>query len=200
MSPLAKAKRQAIRQFHRAKRRALSDSAQQQASIKVLEKFKRILSLKKPNQIALYLPFDGELETASLIAHCWQADIQVFLPTLDPVKKGQLLFFQYTPNTPMRLNQFSISEPDFREQSPCALSKLDIIFMPLVAFDSQGQRLGMGGGFYDRTLAQTGLMKKSPLRIGLAHDCQYLDYLPVEPWDLPLAWVLTPKHTYQFQE
>ncbi len=72
--------------------------------------------------------------------------------------------------------------------------------MPLVAFDSQGQRLGMGGGFYDRTLAQTDLMKKSPLRIGLAHDCQYLDYLPVEPWDLPLAWVLTPKHTYQFRE
>lgn len=199
MPLLAKAKRQALRQTHRAKRRALSHAAQQQASTKVLEKFKRILTLKKPSQIALYLPFDGELETASLIAHCWQADIPVFLPTLVPIKKGELLFFLYTPSTPMRLNQFSIKEPDFTQQSPCDLSQLDIIFMPLVAFDSQGQRLGMGGGFYDRTLAQTDLTQKSPLRIGLAHDCQYVEYLPIEPWDLPLAWVLTPTRAYQFQ-
>ncbi len=198
MSQLIKAKRQALRQSHRAKRQALSELDQQEASAKVLEKFKGILSLKKPNKIALYLPFDGELETASLIAHCWQVNIPVFLPALDPSKKGSLLFFLYTPNTPMRLNQFSIKEPDFTEQPPCPLSQLDIIFMPLVAFDSFGQRLGMGGGFYDRTLAQEDLSQKMPLRVGLAHDCQHVEKLPVEPWDLPLAWVLTPKRAYEF--
>ena len=73
----------------------------------------------------------------------------------------------------------------------CPVNQLDIIFTPLVAFDSQGNRMGMGGGYYDRTLAhwQTN---QTPYPIGLAHNCQLVEQLPVQAWDIPLAQIITP--------
>ena len=68
------------------------------------------------------------------------------------------------------------------------LNELDIIFTPLVAFDRQGNRLGMGGGFYDRTLQQW--QQKSFIPVGLAHQCQQVEKLPVETWDIPLERIL----------
>lgn len=85
-------------------------------------------------------------------------------------------------------NRFAITEPllDIRHIVP--INELDIIFTPLVAFDKQGNRLGMGGGFYDRTLQNW--QQQSFIPVGLAHRCQEVDELPVESWDIPLFAVL----------
>ena len=85
-------------------------------------------------------------------------------------------------------NQFGILEPPLNVQEILPTEKLDIIFTPLVAFDKQGNRLGMGGGFYDRTLQDW--RSKNFIPVGLAHQCQQIEALPVESWDIPLFDIL----------
>lgn len=89
----------------------------------------------------------------------------------------------------MQKNRYGILQPKLNVQNVVPLEQIDIIFTPLVAFDKNGNRIGMGGGFYDRTLQHW--QQKSFLPVGLAHRCQQLDNLPTEIWDIPLAMVLT---------
>ena len=88
----------------------------------------------------------------------------------------------------MKQNQFGIWEPKLNVQNVLPLNELDILFTPLVAFDKQGNRLGMGGGFYDRTLQNW--QNKSFIPVGLAHQCQQVENLPTEYWDVPLFDIL----------
>ena len=67
-----------------------------------------------------------------------------------------------------------------------------------MAFDAEGNRLGMGGGYYDRTLACWHEHKLGPKPLGLAHDCQQVDAVPQEQWDVPLPQIITPSRCWQF--
>ena len=124
--------------------------------------------------------------------------IAVCLPVLHPFSKGHLLFLDYQPDTPMSRNQFGIAEPELNCQRIVLKSAIDIIFTPLVAFDSQGNRLGMGGGFYDRTLNGWHHQRLGPYPIGLAHDCQQVAHVPIESWDVPLPEILTPTRRWHW--
>ena len=159
----------------------------------------------KPLKIALYLANDGELDPLPFIQWCWQQSlaqaIEVYLPVIHPFSKGNLLFLKYTPCTNMVKNKYGINEPKLNVQTVCLASDLHFIFTPLVAFDQTGNRLGMGGGFYDRTLAAIAanvINSNQPAVIGLAHHCQLVDSLPVETWDIPLPKIITPKKTFIF--
>ena len=106
----------------------------------------------------------------------------------------------------MTHNRYGILEPQLNCSHVSPVAQLDIILMPLVAFDSKGNRLGMGGGYYDRTLSftqhQTGFHspseKRAPKLVGIAHDIQEVDALPIAPWDVPLDAIVTPSRTLQF--
>ena len=99
----------------------------------------------------------------------------------------------------MTTNRYAIFEPKLNCSQICPLPELDFLLMPLVAFDEQGNRLGMGGGYYDRTLAKHYAEKRAkPKLIGLAHDCQKVESLPIEAWDVPLQQILTPTSLYQW--
>ncbi|MGJ8693716.1 MAG: 5-formyltetrahydrofolate cyclo-ligase [Thalassotalea sp.] len=149
-------------------------------------------------KIALYLPNDSELDTTPFIHWCWQQNIEVYLPVVHPFSPGYLLFFRYQQNTQMINNRFGIPEPKLNISTLALIDELDIIFTPLVAFDHSGNRLGMGGGFYDRTLANVNCGNTAI--IGLAHDCQQVPLLPIEAWDIPLPEIITPSHHYVFQQ
>lgn len=103
---------------------------------------------------------------------------------------------RYEQDTVLTPNRLRIPEPPLNIQHLVTLSELDIMLVPLVAFDSQGQRLGMGGGFYDRTLANWP--SHGFLPVGLAHDCQQVDALPVAEWDVPLPALITPSKIWQW--
>lgn len=188
--------RQSIRDTIRRQRQALTSAQQQQAAQKAAQQALNYPLLQQAKNIALFLSFDGELDTRPLIENLWQRGQQVCLPVLHPFSSGQLLFLRYTPDTPLLPNRFRIPEPvlDVRELVP--LAALDVILVPLVAFDLQGQRLGMGGGFYDRTLQHHQDYRFQP--VGLAHNCQQVDALPVESWDIPLPAVITPDKIWQW--
>ncbi|PSW04682.1 5-formyltetrahydrofolate cyclo-ligase [Photobacterium lipolyticum] len=184
--------RQHIRQHIRLRRRGLSPLQQQHAAHDLLILFQQVASVIDAHHIALYLSNDGEIDTQPLIDWLWRHGKSVYLPVLHPFSKGQLLFLHYTPDTRMTLNKYQIQEPvlDIRLVKP--VNELDLICTPLVAFDSTGQRLGMGGGYYDRTLNRWHHEKQGPRPLGLAHDCQQVENLPFEAWDVPLPEIITP--------
>jgi 5-formyltetrahydrofolate cyclo-ligase len=190
--------RQQIRQQIRAARRSLNTEMQQQASLDLVQQLLAQKEIQQAQHIALYLTNDGELDTKALIQALWQQGKSLYLPLLHPVVPGYLVFQLYQPDTTLTPNRFGIGEPHLNCSQLCPVSQLDLIFTPLVAFDLQGQRLGMGGGFYDRTLSQLPPGANNPLLIGLAHDCQQVDAVPTEAWDIPLPIICTPSRFLRF--
>lgn len=188
--------RQAIRQAVRQRRRALTQEQQAAFAEQIARLAQAQPEVQRAERVALFLSFDGELDTRPLIDSLWQQGKAVYLPVLHPFSPGHLLFLHYDAQTPLVKNRLKILEPrlDVRRVLPPA--QLDILFTPLVAFDAQGQRLGMGGGFYDRTLCDW--RAQGPYPIGLAHDCQQVEAIPTEAWDIPLPAILTPSRRWQW--
>ncbi|QHM72316.1 5-formyltetrahydrofolate cyclo-ligase [Mixta intestinalis] len=194
---LSQSDRQEIRNHVRRLRRGLSTAQQTLAADSIAEHALHIEPVDRAQHIALFLSVDGELNTRPLIARLWQQQKQVYLPVLHPFSPGNLIFVRYTPETILSPNRVHIPEPPLDVRHIIPLDELDVMFVPLVAFDRHGQRLGMGGGFYDRTLQNWQEHRFLP--IGLAHDCQRVEKLPSAEWDIPLPAILTPSHFWQWE-
>jgi 5-formyltetrahydrofolate cyclo-ligase len=153
-------------------------------------------------RIAFYVASDGELDPAQLLDAALNMAKQCYLPALKPDfhRPGcnALLFSQIGEGSHIVLNKFGIPEPDIRRQSWITCQSLDLILVPLVAFDPEGNRLGMGKGYYDRSL--NFISSKNcwhrPRLLGLAHECQRSETLVINPWDVPLDGVITDKMLY----
>lgn len=184
--------RQQIRTKFRHKRQALSAQQQQDATQQVLTTCAQANLFDQAKTVACYLPNDGEISPQAIIEYCWQHNKKVLLPVLHPFTQGHLLFVEYQPNSKMKLNRFGIKEPVVTTKNLCTVANLNLIFTPLVAFDQSGNRLGMGGGFYDRTLVPIKRDKLTTRLIGLAHTCQQAQLLKQDNWDIPLNGIATP--------
>ena len=180
--------RNQLRQQIRKTRANLTALQQQQSEDSITQQALAFIEERNAQHIALYISFDGEISTDKLIKNLWAQDKHVYLPVLHPFNPNHLLFLRYLPDTPMLKNKFGIWEPKLNVQNVLPLKELDILFTPLVAFDKQGNRLGMGGGFYDRTLQNW--RNSSFIPVGLAHQCQQVEQLPTEVWDVPLHQIL----------
>lgn len=190
---------QQLRRRVRERRRRLSHPEQQAAAKALTERALQHPRFQHAQHIALYLAVDGELDTQPLINALWQQGKRVYLPVLHPFSRGHLLFLAYQPDSTMRPNRFGILEPELNLHAVCPPHQLELIATPLVAFDAHGHRLGMGGGFYDRTLAPTRHATHSrPYPIGLAHDCQLVAQVPRQIWDIPLPEILTPSRHWEW--
>lgn len=179
----------------RNRRRALTSRQQALAAQSLLDHISRLPWFNRARCIALYWPGDGELDPRPVARLAWQRGIACYLPVLHPWCQRQLWFTPYTPNTCFRPNRFGIPEPVKHQAAPLSPRYLDIVFLPLVGFDRDGGRLGMGGGFYDTTFAFKRRCKGfvKPRLIGLAHTCQEVEKLPLDPWDMGLDGVVTEK-------
>ena len=188
MKSIQQTLRNQLRQQIRKTRANLTALQQQQAEDSITQQALALIEAQNAQHIALYVSFDGEISTEKLIKTLWAQDKHVYLPVLHPFNPNHLLFLRYLPDTPMLKNKFGIWEPKLNVQNVLPLDELDILFTPLVAFDKQGNRLGMGGGFYDRTLQHW--QKSSFIPVGLAHQCKQVEPLPTEAWDVPLHRIL----------
>ena len=186
--------RQQIRQQIRQRRRALTPEQQTQFALQAADRMMAYPPGLLAQTVAVFLSFDGELDTLPLIDQLWRAGKRVYLPVLHPFSPGNLLFLHYHPSSELMVNRLKIREPKLDVRDVLPLSQLDVLVTPLVAFDAAGQRLGMGGGFYDRTLQNWRQHRLQP--VGYAHDCQQVDALPTEQWDIPLPAVITPSKTW----
>ncbi|MBW8192679.1 5-formyltetrahydrofolate cyclo-ligase [Neiella marina] len=187
------AERAALRKLLRQKRQALSATEQQSASVQLEQQLIQLPQIQAAKTIAVYLANDGEIDLTRFCHWCWHHDKQLCLPVLHPFSKHHLLFLNYQPNSPMHRNRFGIFEPELAAPQVVPLEQLDTILLPLVGFDGDANRLGMGGGFYDRTLAHWQLQRHvNAALIGVAHDCQQVPELPIASWDVPLDIIVTP--------
>jgi 5-formyltetrahydrofolate cyclo-ligase len=145
--------------------------------------------------VLAFWPNDGEPDLRPALTALSQAGVQIGLPVIEPRNDGRMRFHAWRPDGLMTPNRFGIPEP--LQGRPCPLSDAAVVLMPLVAFDRQGGRLGMGGGFYDRAL---GHLKDAavPQRIGVAYAIQEETGLPREPWDVSLHGVLTEDGWFTF--
>ncbi|SHO57142.1 5-formyltetrahydrofolate cyclo-ligase [Vibrio quintilis] len=183
----------------RKKRNQLTSDFQQNAAHQLIHQCRQLPEVEASQHIALYLSSDGELDTQLIIQWLWQQEKSVYLPVIHPVSPGHLLFLKYDNETQMVANRYGIQEPRLKKDDVLPVQYLDLIFTPLVGFDATGQRLGMGGGYYDRTLADWKKVKQNPTMVGLAHDCQYVDQLPVASWDIPLPKIVTPTKIWSWE-
>jgi 5-formyltetrahydrofolate cyclo-ligase len=196
--------RTTLRQYIRTKRQQLSLSEQAQASYHLFTHLSQHDIIKSAKRIAIYLAADGELNALDFIHWCWKNNKEVYLPVIHPFSPGHLLFLKYDDSTVMTHNHYGIEEPKLDVRHIVPVNEIDVVLTPLVAFDAKGNRLGMGGGFYDRTLAywfekvkqakldHKALEQIKPYPIGIAHDCQEVDDIPAEHWDIPLPEIISP--------
>lgn len=183
----------ALRQQLRSSRRALSDEERARRSQEAVQKLTHHRLFLTARHIACYLPNDGELDLTYLISQAWTMGKSVYLPVLSLHHRNHLHFLSYKPNEELVTNRFGIPEPVMRPHNMIDIRRLDLVLMPLVGFDSTGSRLGMGGGFYDRSFAFLRRRQKwrKPNLIGAAFDCQKVEQIDGQSWDVPLSGVMT---------
>ncbi|SFU50833.1 5-formyltetrahydrofolate cyclo-ligase [Halomonas korlensis] len=186
-----------LRRELRRRRHALTREQRRQATERLCRHLRQLPEVRRARRVALYLPNDGEIDPTPLIGWFRRRHARVYLPVLRPLSHNALWFVHYHADTPMVTNRFGIAEPETRHGAHRARRlpawALDLILLPLVGFDDHGQRIGMGGGFYDRTLAFTRRPGPRPRLIGLAHDGQRVERLPVAPWDVPLDAIVSDR-------
>lgn len=184
-SAVTATEKSALRQSLRRCRRALSVNQQTQHAQQVAQHLMTCYPWREGLRVAITKSFDGELDLTASITLLQSHQVSLFLPVIQPDKT--LLFSPYQPSDPVLINHLGIDEPA-NPLYTYPISQLDVLLMPLVGFDAQGNRLGMGGGYYDRTLATAS---ERPYLIGVAHSCQQVAVLPTESWDIPLDLVVT---------
>lgn len=195
--------RTALRREMRQRRRALSIIEQKKAAEDLKSRVLAMPEFLRAKRIALYLPNDGEIDPGLLIEQARKMGKECYLPVLQPLVENRLWFVRYDRKTPMTCNRFGILEPKLKgfsdkKRNRCRPEDLDLVLFPLVAFDEQGGRMGMGGGFYDRTFAFSRHRPfAKPAMIGLAHECQKVDDLPIADWDIPLQGVVSDRYVYR---
>lgn len=183
------ADRSSIRQYMRAQRNQLSPQQQLAEAKKLSQQLFNLPAMQRAQNIAVYLANDGEIDPVVFSERAIYRGKDIALPSMHPLKKGHMEFGPY--HGKRRKNQFGIEEPNNKYNSMLQGKQLDIVLMPLVAFDAQGGRLGMGGGYYDRTFEFLKNSQQKPKLIGLAHDFQQVESLPIESWDIPLNAIIT---------
>lgn len=179
--------KQSVRRVQIALRKQLSKAEQQNASRIVCERIHRLSGYGKAKRVALYRAVNGEISLDQL----WLSQTHYcYFPVMQPDKT--LHFLPATPNTVFVKNKFGILEPDVLDAFAVAPTELDIIFLPIVAFDEFGTRMGMGAGFYDRTLA----IQRPSLLIGAGYEFQRQVFIEPAAWDIPLTAVVTDARIY----
>lgn len=187
-------KRKYIRLCMRRLRNKLTHCEQKKAALEISKQILKYKIINTANNIGIFLSFDGEIDTKPLILRLWDKNINVYVPVLDLLNNKNLLFVQYNDTTPLQLNRLNIFEPINIIKNIISIDELDVIFVPLVAFDQKGYRLGMGGGFYDRILKNW--KKNNFFPIGLAHNFQFISFFPIFSWDIPLPFIFTPERIW----
>ncbi len=190
--------RQDLRKKLRTERKSLNNATQSLHAILLSRQLSKHTLFKRSKRIAAYLPADGEIDPTLLIYTAWRSNKKVYLPVLAPFS-SRLYFALYTTHCKMKLNRFNIAEPDIHPRYWFKPRQMNLILTPLVGFDSMGNRMGMGGGFYDRSLNFTRFRKTShsPYLIGLAHQLQCVKQLSPQTHDIPMKIIATEQRLYE---
>jgi 5-formyltetrahydrofolate cyclo-ligase len=198
MTEPAPLSRPQLRRMLRNARRALTPSEQRKAAQGVYRQLAQHPLFRRAKHISLYLPTDGEIDPRLLLRAAQRRGKATYLPVLSAWPRTKMVFQRVRPGETLLPNRFRILEPRVNVRRQRKVWGLDLVLLPLVGFDDAGGRLGMGGGFYDRSLAYLARRQhwRKPTLLGLAHECQKVERLVQASWDVPLAGTVTDKQWY----
>ena len=173
----------------RQRRRALARTARESADQAINQTLLQLVENTGCTSLSAFRQFDGEPDLRPALDVLSRRGLHIVLPVIvGAAAKPRLQFRAWSPATPLEKNFFGIEEPAGDEV--VLPQDLDLVLLPLVAWDERGNRLGMGAGYYDRALAPVADCKH-PLRVGVAYGLQRVDQLPADPWDIRLHQVIT---------
>lgn len=187
--------RHQLRRQMRVQRRALPATVRESAH----RQFARILArsplLQPHRRVAVYFAYGHEADLSAVIALARRRRCQLYLPVITDFRHSRMRFVRYHVDSPMRTNRYGIAEPYPRNAAITPVRRLDVVLLPLVAFDARGWRLGSGAGFYDRALhhLRAGRRWRKPKLIGVGYECQRVPRLQPDHWDVPLDGILTER-------
>ena len=186
---------QRLRARLKQRRAVLEQQFVTSASQTIAERFWQLSFAKRANRIAVYLPVRGEIDCQPIMEIAWMRKKSVFVPVL---QKNRVIFAPLTPSSELIPNRLNILEPVYSTGSLVKPQELDIVVVPLVAFDSSLNRIGMGAGFYDRSFAFSKRRQhwRHPRLVGAAYSFQHVDRLQPATWDVPLHSVITEKECF----
>ncbi len=199
-APVRTSQRHDLRQEMRARRRLVTRRERADAARRFVIGAERALLLRPGRRIAVYQPFGHEADATLLTQRAWLRGCRVYAPVITHQRRFAMAFAPLRPNARLTVNAFGIPEPEFLLHQRISPLFLDVIFMPLVAFDRCGWRLGSGAGFYDRCLRrlQSSRRWRRPKLVGIAYEHQRIDALVPDSWDVPMDAVLTENRLHRF--
>ncbi len=188
-----------FRAKHRARRAALSAEVQSANSAALKSLVEARSEYQRATHIAAYIAIRGEIDLAPLIRSGFAAGKQFYLPVL---RDSTMYFAPWSLDKPLEKKGFGLLEPDADPADYISPLQLDLVLAPLVVFDEQCNRIGQGGGFYDRTFAhKNGRLESGdvtgPVLLGVAHDSQREPHLQPQSWDVPLDLIVTERCVYR---
>ncbi len=195
---LAIAQKNHLRARIKHQRNTLTKPFMERSALALLGHLSAAKVIEEHQNLAFYLPIKGEISCWPLIEYAKSLDKNCFLPKVFPNKKRGMWFLPYEDKASIAKGAFGILEPTANIKDAIRPSQLDVIFMPLVAFDNQGNRVGMGGGYYDSVLSNFKQQQKRPLLIGLAYNFQQVSQVPLQSWDISMDAVATPSYFLKF--
>lgn len=187
-----------LRRGLRRRRNELGLRQRRAAALGLLRVAMRAGLLLRGSRIGFYLPFEGEIDLLPLLNRALWLGKACYLPVVPQRFERKLYFTRLTALPNWYRNRFGIHE--HWSPRPLRAARLDLLLVPLVGFDEAGYRLGMGGGFYDASLAYRRRRKawRKPCLVGVGYECQKIARVPRDPWDVPLDAVLTESRVYRF--
>jgi 5-formyltetrahydrofolate cyclo-ligase len=184
--------RSAVRRKMRARRRALESCEHCERSAAICRSLSSEPVFMRARHFAAYLSNDGEPDLGPLLYRAALMGKRIYLPALH---RKSLWFLPLSSSASMVRNQFGIAEPACHPDQRIKPFALDLVLVPLVAFDDSGSRLGMGGGYYDRSFAflHQRTRWRRPRLIGVGFEFQRTGEIPSRPWDVRLDAIITER-------
>jgi len=184
-----------LRQRQRQLRRGIQARQRERFDRSIRAHVRQLIASRGARSVAAFWAFDGEPDLVPLFAQLTADGIDLALPVVTPGPGGCMTFHRWRPETDMRQSAFGIPEP--QGTAAREARELDLVIMPLAAWDLRGNRLGMGAGYYDRCLAASR-HSAAPFRVGVAYSSQEVGHIDHDPWDVPLHGVVTENGWLEF--
>ena len=185
--------RHLLRQTLRDARSSMSTYDVEKHSLAIAQRAYPLVS--HAHRMAGYFALGCEVDVAPLLEQCRTNDQLTYAPL---VKQGNTMsFVPFKENTQIAINQYGIKEPIAKESDYLRPGQLDAVLVPLVGFDSHCNRMGMGGGYYDRSFSHRRDSAGKPLLVGVAFDFQGVESVHADWWDVPLDYIVTETRIIQ---